>query len=116
MLVGVLEGLLVVLAAALLLRDVVPDLVLVKLLLLDWLTVTLDDGEYDPELLTDGDGCGLGLCDDEADRERLLVRDFDTDGVIVGVAAVDEDAEGQPNPLVHVGLEENDVPNDFVVV
>jgi hypothetical protein len=58
----------------------------------------------------------LGLCDAEVDRERLTVRDFDTDGVIVGVAVTDEVAAGQPKPLVHVGLEVKEVPNDFVVV
>jgi hypothetical protein len=67
-------------------------------------------------LLTEGDSGGFGVCDAEVDRERLVVSDFDTEGVIVGEAATDEDADGQPKPRVHVGLEENDVPNDFVVV
>ena len=93
----------VALTAAVLLRDVVPDFVLVKLLLLDWLKVTLDDGEYDPELLTDGEGCGLGLCDDEADCERLFVSDFDTDGVIVAVIALETD--GEPDLLPEYDLE-----------
>ena len=93
--------------------------------------------DCDPELLTEGDDDGLGRCDcdDDADVERDcdadIERDFDTDaeperdddsvvdfefdGVMVGVAAVEEDAEGQPNPLVHVGLADADVPKLFDV-
>lgn len=52
----------------------------------------------------------------EAEIDGLFVSDFEIEGVMVGEAPTDEDADGQPKPRVHVGLEENDVPNDFVVV
>jgi len=83
--------------------------------------------DCDTDLLKDGDSPGLEVC--ETDCDRLVVSDFDTeperdntavvdlefDGVIVGVAATEEDAEGQPNPLVHVGLADADVPKLFDV-
>jgi hypothetical protein len=80
------------------------------------------------ELVGDGDWLGvceglfvlLGLIDavvlsDEV-ADALAVCDRVTDFVIDSEGATDEDADGQPKPRVHVGLDENDVPNDFVVV
>lgn len=62
----------------------------------------------------------LGLIDavvlSDVVDDALAVCDRDTDFVIDGEGATDEDADGQPKPRVHVGLDENDVPNDFVVV
>lgn len=54
------------------------------------------------------------LSDDVADP--LAVCDRVTDVVTDGEGAIERVADGQPKPLVHVGLEEKDVPNDFVVV
>ena len=79
---------------------------------------TLRDAEFDELTPDDAVAIAVGVrefvCDIETDM--LFVKDFDTDGVIVGEAATDEDADGQPKPRVHVGLDENDVPNDCVVV
>ena len=52
----------------------------------------------------------------DAVADPLAVCDRVTDVVTEGEDATERVADGQPNPLVHVGLEEKDVPNDFVVV
>ena len=94
--------------------------------------LTLFDCVGLPVLLIDwvGDGDWLGVTDglfvlllvvdmvllSDAVADPLAVCDRVTDFEIEGEGAMDEDADGQPKPLVHVGLEEKDVPNDFVVV
>ena len=52
----------------------------------------------------------------DAVADPLAVCDRVIDVVTDGDAATERVADGQPKPLVHVGLDENDVPNDFVFV